>query len=55
LLTLIAWEDLTPTQAAAALGLSAATTRKRLERARARLRAVLDATAPVRASTSSRR
>ncbi|GIF46783.1 RNA polymerase ECF family sigma subunit [Asanoa ferruginea] len=53
LLTLIAWEDLTPAQAAAALGLSAAATRKRLERARARLRAVLDSAAPVRAGTTS--
>jgi RNA polymerase sigma factor (sigma-70 family) len=45
LLTLTAWEDMTPTQAASVLGLSAAATRKRLERARARLRSILDADA----------
>lgn len=43
LLTLIAWEDLTPTQAAVVLGIPAATCRKRLERARARLRELLPA------------
>lgn len=41
LLTLIAWEDLTPAQAATVLGIPAATARKRLERARSRLRAVM--------------
>jgi RNA polymerase sigma-70 factor (ECF subfamily) len=46
LLTLIAWDDVTPSQAATILGLSAATTRKRLERARARLRAMLSADEP---------
>jgi RNA polymerase sigma-70 factor (ECF subfamily) len=53
LLTLVAWEDLTPGQAAAALGLSPATTRKRLERARARLRAALDSEESARATTAS--
>ena len=42
LLTLIAWEGLTPAQAAAALGLTAGTARVRLHRARGRLRAALD-------------
>jgi RNA polymerase sigma-70 factor (ECF subfamily) len=44
-LLLIAWEDLTPTQAARALGLSPATFRVRLLRARRRLRVQLDAAA----------
>jgi DNA-directed RNA polymerase specialized sigma24 family protein len=43
LLTLIAWEDLTPAQAAVVIGIPAATARKRLERARARLREILEA------------
>lgn len=43
LLTLIAWDEMSPSQAATILGLSPAATRKRLERARVRLRAVLDA------------
>lgn len=38
LLTLVAWEELTPAQIAAVLGLSPTVVRKRLERARARLR-----------------
>jgi RNA polymerase sigma factor (sigma-70 family) len=41
LVTLIAWEELTPAQAAAVLGLSAGTARVRLHRARTRLRAGL--------------
>jgi RNA polymerase sigma-70 factor (ECF subfamily) len=41
LVTLIAWEGLTPAEAAAALGLSAGTARVRLHRARTRLRAAL--------------
>lgn len=41
LITLIAWEGLTPTQAAAVLDLSPATARVRLHRARARLRSAL--------------
>jgi RNA polymerase sigma-70 factor (ECF subfamily) len=41
LVTLIAWEGLTPAQAAAALGLSPGTARVRLHRARTRLRAAL--------------
>lgn len=42
LLTLVAWDGLTPAQAATALGVSAATGRVRLHRARKRLRAALD-------------
>lgn len=41
LITLIAWEGLTPAQAATVLDLSPATTRVRLHRARARLREAL--------------
>jgi RNA polymerase sigma factor (sigma-70 family) len=41
LVTLIAWEGLTPAQAATALGLTAGTARVRLHRARTRLRAAL--------------
>lgn len=41
LVTLIAWEGLTPAQAAAALGVPAGTARVRLHRARLRLRAAL--------------
>ena len=41
-LLLIAWEDLTPSQAAKALGINAAAFRVRLLRARRRLRASLD-------------
>ncbi|RBY97777.1 RNA polymerase subunit sigma-24 [Blastococcus sp. TF02-8] len=41
LLTLIAWEGLTPAQAAAALDLTPGTARVRLHRARGRLRAAL--------------
>jgi RNA polymerase sigma-70 factor (ECF subfamily) len=44
-LLLVAWEDLTPSQAAKALGLSPATFRVRLLRARRRLRVQLDAAA----------
>jgi RNA polymerase sigma factor (sigma-70 family) len=44
LVTLIAWEGLTPAQAATALGLSAGTTRVRLHRARTRLRTALATT-----------
>src|SRR4051794_16832625 len=42
LVTLIAWEGLTPAQAAAVLGLSPGAARVRLHRARTRLRAALD-------------
>jgi RNA polymerase sigma factor (sigma-70 family) len=42
LITLIAWEGLTPTQAAGALGVAPGTARVRLHRARTRLRAALD-------------
>ncbi|MGY1815788.1 RNA polymerase sigma factor [Blastococcus sp. SYSU D00820] len=41
LLTLVAWEGLTPAQAAEALGLAPGTARVRLHRARTRLRAAL--------------
>jgi RNA polymerase sigma-70 factor (ECF subfamily) len=41
-LLLVAWEDLTPRQAAAALGINATAFRVRLLRARRRLRAALD-------------
>jgi RNA polymerase sigma factor (sigma-70 family) len=44
LVTLIAWEGLTPAQAAAALGVPPGTARVRLHRARTRLRAVLSTT-----------
>jgi RNA polymerase sigma factor (sigma-70 family) len=47
LVTLIAWEGLTPAQAATTLGLSAGTTRVRLHRARTRLRAALNTPAHV--------
>lgn len=48
LVTLIAWEGLTPTEAATALDLPAGTARVRLHRARTRLRAVLTAPAHVK-------
>ncbi|MDB5145946.1 MAG: polymerase, sigma-24 subunit, subfamily [Mucilaginibacter sp.] len=41
LLTLIAWDGLSPREAAAAIGVSAAATRVRLHRAKARLRSLL--------------
>ena len=44
-LLLVAWEDLTPAQAAESLGIGAAAFRVRLFRARRRLRAELEATA----------
>ena len=44
LISLIAWEALTPTQAAAALGLTPAATRVRLHRARTRLKNALSTT-----------
>jgi RNA polymerase sigma-70 factor (ECF subfamily) len=47
LITLIAWEGLTPAQAATALGLSAGAARVRLHRARTRLRKALDTSAAV--------
>ena len=47
LLTLIAWDGLTPTEAAQALGCSRATLAVRLHRARARLRAHIAAVAEV--------
>jgi DNA-directed RNA polymerase specialized sigma24 family protein len=46
-LLLIAWEDLTPAQAADALGISATAFRVRLFRARRRLRAALPEAEPV--------
>jgi RNA polymerase sigma-70 factor (ECF subfamily) len=42
LLLLVAWEQLTPTEAAAVVGIPAGTARSRLHRARTRLRAALD-------------
>lgn len=42
LLLLVAWEQLTPTEAAAVVGVPAGTARSRLHRARTRLRAALD-------------
>jgi RNA polymerase sigma-70 factor (ECF subfamily) len=47
LVTLIAWEGLSPTQAATALGVPAGTARVRLYRARTRLRAALSTSADV--------
>lgn len=41
LITLIAWERLSPSEAAVVLGISAPAARKRLQRARQRLRALL--------------
>lgn len=46
-LLLVAWEDLTPSRAAAALGITPAAFRVRLFRARRRLRAALDAPQPL--------
>lgn len=46
LVTLVAWEGLTPTQAAAVLDVAPGTARVRLHRARARLRTALGTTAP---------
>jgi RNA polymerase sigma-70 factor, ECF subfamily len=45
-LLLVAWEDLTPVQAARALGMNATAFRVRLSRARRRLRDLLDAEPP---------
>ncbi len=44
LVTLVAWEGLTPAQAAGALGIAPGTARVRLHRARTRLRAALSST-----------
>jgi DNA-directed RNA polymerase specialized sigma24 family protein len=41
-LLLVAWEQLTPTEAAAVVGIPAATARTRLHRARTRMRAALE-------------
>ncbi|WP_308072182.1 sigma factor-like helix-turn-helix DNA-binding protein [Streptomyces bambusae] len=41
LLPLVAWEQLSPTEAAAVVGIPAGTARSRLHRARARLRTAL--------------
>jgi RNA polymerase sigma-70 factor (ECF subfamily) len=46
IITLIAWDELTPTEIAQVLGLSANVVRVRAHRARARLRALLGAGAP---------
>jgi RNA polymerase sigma-70 factor (ECF subfamily) len=57
-LLLVAWEELTPTEAAAVVGVPAGTARSRLHRARGRLRARLPAADPdapdPRASTEPR-
>jgi RNA polymerase sigma-70 factor, ECF subfamily len=45
IITLIAWDELTPAEVAQVLGLSANVVRVRAHRARARLRALLDASA----------
>ncbi|MEV6775110.1 RNA polymerase sigma factor [Streptomyces syringium] len=47
LLLLIAWEQLSPTEAAAVVGIPAGTARSRLHRARTRLRAALGPSAPL--------
>ncbi|MBB5119480.1 sigma factor [Streptomyces eurocidicus] len=47
LLLLIAWEQLSPTEAAAVVGVPAGTARSRLHRARTRLRAALVPSAPL--------
>ena len=52
-LLLIAWEDLTPTQAARSLGISPVAFRVRLLRARRRIRANLEDTAGERADATS--
>ena len=46
MLLLIAWEQLTPTEAAAVVGIPAATARTRLHRARSRMRTALEAHHP---------
>lgn len=46
LITLIAWEGLSPSEAARALGISPVAARKRLQRARERLRPMLDEATP---------
>lgn len=51
LLLLVAWEGLTPGEAAEALGITAVAARSRLHRARARAQAALSATTPVTCST----
>jgi RNA polymerase sigma-70 factor (ECF subfamily) len=43
MLLLIAWEQFTPTEAAAVVGIPPATARTRLHRARSRMRAALEA------------
>ncbi|TKV59297.1 sigma-70 family RNA polymerase sigma factor [Nakamurella flava] len=47
---LVAWEDLTPGQAAHVLGINATAARTRLSRARRRLKALLDQQSPVELS-----
>lgn len=54
LMTLIAWDDLTSAQAGAVLGLSPSAVRKRLQRARARLRAELGVEDPSSAPAAQR-
>ncbi|MEU9083882.1 RNA polymerase sigma factor [Streptomyces sp. NPDC048357] len=50
LLLLVAWEQLTPTEAAAVVGVPAGTARSRLHRARGRLRAALGTPNPLHLS-----
>ncbi|WP_404953077.1 RNA polymerase sigma factor [Streptomyces sp. 147326] len=50
LLLLVAWEQLTPTEAAAVVGVPAGTARSRLHRARARLRTALGSSHPLHLS-----
>ncbi|MBH1934922.1 RNA polymerase sigma factor [Streptomyces sp. AV19] len=47
LLLLVAWEQLSPTEAAAVVGVPAGTARSRLHRARTRLRTALGSSAPL--------
>ncbi|UIX32447.1 RNA polymerase sigma factor [Streptomyces sp. GQFP] len=53
LLLLVAWEQLTPTEAAAVLGIPPGTARSRLHRARSRLREALDPDRAAHASGTS--
>lgn len=52
-LLLVAWEQLTPAEAAATLGIPAGTARSRLHRARAQLRAELDTGGSVANTTAN--
>jgi RNA polymerase sigma factor (sigma-70 family) len=54
-LLLVAWEELTPTEAAGALGIPAATARTRLRRARLQIRALLEPHDPITEVTTDAR